>query len=413
MSVHAECPVCRQRQSLRNKRCRCGEDLDKAKKAARVKYWIAYRIPLESDGGEAKMVQRWEFVGYSLEEAKDANGKRRVQKRENRIFEILPTAKMTFAELTKWYLDLDVVKSLRYYPTFQFYIGNFNKEFANRVVGSIKAVELENYQVKRKAAGFSDSYVDHEVGAAKTIVYKAHENDLVDGKTVLTFRKVKKLLKKKANARKKTLAPGQFASLMEHLPLHTKQILVTGFFTGMRKGEITGLLRSKVNMAERVIELEATDTKDKDPRIVPFGDEVYAILKSIPQNEQDDHVFLYRGKPVKDIRTGLKKACVLAGIPYGQKVKGGFVFHDLRHTFNTYMRKAGIAESVIMDITGHATREMFDWYNTVDADDRKIAIQRFERFMQEEFAKSVKKKKVDHFVDQRGKKGLNGLPPSL
>ena len=84
MSVHAQCPVCRQKQSLKNKRCRCGEDLDRAKKATRVKYWIAYRIPLDSSGGEAKMVQRWEFVGYSLEEAKDANAKRRVEKRKNR-----------------------------------------------------------------------------------------------------------------------------------------------------------------------------------------------------------------------------------------------------------------------------------------------------------------------------------------
>jgi integrase len=126
-------------------------------------------------------------------------------------------------------------------------------------------------------------------------------------------------------------------------------------------------------------------------------------LKSIPPALHDDHVFLYRGKPVKDIRGGLKKACELAGIPYGQKVKGGFVFHDLRHTFNTYMRKAGIAESVIMEITGHETREMFDWYNTVDEDDRKIAVQRFESFMKAEFMKAVKKGKVDHFVDQTGK----------
>jgi hypothetical protein len=33
------------------------------------------------------------------------------------------------------------------------------------------------------------------------------------------------------------------------------------------------------------------------------------------------------------------------------------------------MRKAGVAESVIMSITGRSTREMFDRYNTIDLDD--------------------------------------------
>lgn len=38
------------------------------------------------------------------------------------------------------------------------------------------------------------------------------------------------------------------------------------------------------------------------------------------------------------------------------------------------MRKAGVAESVIMDITGHSTRSMFDRYNTIDDEDTRKAI---------------------------------------
>ena len=44
------------------------------------------------------------------------------------------------------------------------------------------------------------------------------------------------------------------------------------------------------------------------------------------------------------------------------------------------MRKAEVSESVIMKITGHSTREMFDRYNTVDKDDAKEAIRNFEDF---------------------------------
>ena len=54
---------------------------------------------------------------------------------------------------------------------------------------------------------------------------------------------------------------------------------------------------------------------------------------------------------------------------------------DGRHTFVTNMRKAGVSESVIMQITGHLTREMFDRYNTVDEDDTRRAVERMEKYV--------------------------------
>ncbi len=99
MAVLAECPMCHKKQAVKNKVCRCGADLDKLKKnnsskkaKVKVRYWISYRLP----GGK----QRREAIGYSVEEARDAEGKRRSQKRENKIFDIKPEAKMTFNELT-------------------------------------------------------------------------------------------------------------------------------------------------------------------------------------------------------------------------------------------------------------------------------------------------------------------------
>ena len=41
----------------------------------------------------------------------------------------------------------------------------------------------------------------------------------------------------------------------------------------------------------------------------------------------------------------------------------------MRHAFVTNMRKAGVSETVIMKITGHSTREMFDRYNKIDRED--------------------------------------------
>ena len=78
----------------------------------------------------------------------------------------------------------------------------------------------------------------------------------------------------------------------------------------------------------------------------------------------------------------LERACVKAEIPYGRKIEGGFTLYDLRHTFNTNMRKAGVQESVIMAITGHSTREMFDRYDTIDTEDTRKAVDQLDVFFQ-------------------------------
>ncbi|MFH2061060.1 MAG: tyrosine-type recombinase/integrase [Pseudomonadota bacterium] len=376
MAILAECPICHKKQTTRNKVCTCGADLDKAKRSQRVRFWIQYRLP----GGK----QKKEYVGLSIEEARDADGKRRVQKRENRIFDIKPETKMTFNQLTEWYLKLEKVKALASYDIIKISLDKFNKEFGNIIVSRIKPVDLENYQARRLKEGKAPGTVDHEIGKAKSMIYKAFDNDFVGGDTLKTFKRVKKTLKPGSDVRDRLITADEFESLMKHSEGHTKAIISMGYYTGMRKGEILNLTWDKIDLAARLIRLEAGDTKDKEARNIPICKELFKVLMVLPNrihgSNADNHVFQFRGKPITDIRTALRQACKDAGIEYGRFVKGGFIFHDLRHTFNTNMRKAGGAESVIMAITGHSTRAMFDRYNRIDDDDTRKAIEQLEGY---------------------------------
>lgn len=38
MGVLAECPICRRKQSIKNKKCKCSENLVKSKKQNKVRY---------------------------------------------------------------------------------------------------------------------------------------------------------------------------------------------------------------------------------------------------------------------------------------------------------------------------------------------------------------------------------------
>jgi integrase len=123
----------------------------------------------------------------------------------------------------------------------------------------------------------------------------------------------------------------------------------------------------KVDLKERLIRLQSADTKEKESKTVPVGEEVFNVLNKLPRPIHGGFVFLYNGEPImKRFETAMKTACEKAGIVWGKEEEGGFIFHDLRHTFITDMRRAGVPRTVTMSITGHAIKDMNERYDTVE-----------------------------------------------
>ena len=392
MSILQECPKCRKKQKVTNKKCKCGQNLDKAKKSRKVKYWINYRLPDKTQKRE--LVSGEGFNSYSIEDAKIFESKRKIQKAENKILDIKQESNITFLELSEWYKKLEKVKAQKAFWRTEISLNHFNAVFGQQKVLTIKPVDLENYQAKRKAEGKADNTIDSEIGTIRAMVNKGFDNDMVSGDTLKAFKKTKKLLKRNGNARDRILSKNEYEALCEHAPLHIKNAVIIAYHTGMRRGEILNLTWSMVDMKNRTITLEAEMTKDNEKRIIPISASLFETLKHIPKAIYDDHVLLFRGTKLKALGKALNKACKKAGITFGRFKKDGFVFHDLRHTFVTNSRKAKVQESVIMAITGHSTREMFDRYDKIDADDTREAVNMLEVFLQS----------VDHSVDRNEKR---------
>ena len=92
MAILIQCPICHKRQSMKKRRqCLCGEDLQKVKKSERGGGEILGELLLCRE-----VSKRSEVVGTSLQEARDAEGKRKAQKREGKFFDMLPQSKKTF-----------------------------------------------------------------------------------------------------------------------------------------------------------------------------------------------------------------------------------------------------------------------------------------------------------------------------
>lgn len=396
MAILAECPTCHRKQATRNKVCTCGENLDRAKKSKRVKYWIQYRL---ANGKQKKesLAQFKDLKEYSIDDARIAESKRMVQKRERRILDILPESTMTFSELAAWYLDLKPVKKLASYDRVRGIIeDNFNGVFGNRVVNTVKLTELQDYQDKREKDGLAPATIDMEMTIVKTMINKAFDDDMVDGRTVKPFRKVKRYLKKGSNARDREmtleeylkLTHGKYLSKWEIRgitkeqkknisPSHLRAILVVAYHTGMRKGELLGLRWSYIDRDKGFIRLPAEATKERRPKSIPINHHVKKVLDALPRALHHDFVFTYKGQPINKLRRSFESACDKAGIPYGRSAENGLTFHDIRATFDTNMDRAGVSESCRKAILGHSLEGMDRHYLRLNDEDLEQAMEKY------------------------------------
>ncbi|MGP8051675.1 MAG: tyrosine-type recombinase/integrase [Desulfobaccales bacterium] len=402
MAILAECPRCHRKQAVKNKNCvGCESDLDKPKRAGKVRYWIHYRVP----SGK----QRWEFVSLpdgspaGIEEVRAAEGKRKAQKKENpTILEKVPAERMTFIELSEWYLELKTVKKLASNRRIQAILSNFNEVFGNRIVSSIKLQDLEDYQETREGEGRAAATIDMEISITKTMITKAFDNDLVDGRTVKAFRRVKRKLRRGDNARKRTLSPDEFLRLVEVAAPHLKGIITTAFNTGMRAGELRALRWSHIDREHGVIRLPAGVTKESRAKVIPMNHHVKAVLASIPQALHHDFVFTYKGNSIGDngsFKKSFITACLRAGIPQGHNETDGITFHDIRRTVKTNMLSAGVDKVYRDTILGHSLQGMDIHYLVPSEDDLHRAMTRYTEWLDGQIAN------VSHGVNNSKKKG--------
>jgi integrase len=108
------------------------------------------------------------------------------------------------------------------------------------------------------------------------------------------------------------------------------------------------------------------DTKGKEPRhrLVPMNSQVRAFLLQVIRDRTTGQVFDYAhtGVSASTLRSGFEQACERAGIPFGQTVESGLIWHDLRRTFATELRARQVHEYDISDLLGHTINSVTGTY---------------------------------------------------
>jgi integrase len=186
-----------------------------------------------------------------------------------------------------------------------------------------------------------------------------------------------------------------FRKLHAELRDYLKPVALTAYLTGMRRGEILNLRWDQVNLFKGVIDLSEKHTKTREPRHIYFNSvpELKDVFVGAARKMAPDQKLVFTkpdGSPVPKwyIERLLNKACKKAGV-------GPFRFHDLRHTFNTNMSKAGVKDAVVMKLTGHKTLAMFLRYSHLDKEQGENAMKLLCNYLSGEQAKNPKKEKQE------------------
>jgi integrase len=337
-------------------------------------WYIKFPTRVDPTTGRTKYTSH--KVGFSRKLAERAFAKRMLEWQERKHLGLEKKKECTFGELISWYLSLSRTNQLRSIYKIKQHCKRLRESFGNMKADEVKPSMIETYQQKRLTEMtycgtlYKPASVNRELEVMRRIYNLAIREDMVAKNPCW---KVTRLSER--NSRDRVFSKEELNSLVNELPKHAADIVTVAYYTGMRAGEIFGLTWDRVNMKEGYFNLTSKDTKTGEPRHVYFTEEVRQILERLRKIRHLSHqfVFTYKGNPVKSIKYSLARALERMGI-------NDFRFHDLRHTYVSNARKAGVDRTVIMKLTGHKTLSMFTRYNTVDQADAKDAMEKLESY---------------------------------
>ena len=151
------------------------------------------------------------------------------------------------------------------------------------------------------------------------------------------------------------LTPAQATRLLDALPEHLADMVKFSLATGLRRANVTKLEWSQVDLTRRVAWIHGDQAKAGKPIHVTLNATALNVLaKQIGKHSK--WVFTYKGNPVEQVNTkAWYKALERAGIE-------NFRWHDLRHTWASWLTQQGVPLNVIQEMGAWESAEMVRRY---------------------------------------------------
>jgi integrase len=137
---------------------------------------------------------------------------------------------------------------------------------------------------------------------------------------------------------------------------HLGAAIALAVFTGLRRGNLLGLRWEWIDWTNRVIRVPTT--KSGRPLAVPLNTTAFDVLRRLWNKGPGESPYVFAhakgpnsGEAVRDLKKGFHEALAQAGIE-------DFRWHDLRHTFASWLVMRGASVRAVGELLGHHTLQM-------------------------------------------------------
>jgi integrase len=310
-----------------------------------------------------------EAIGPDKKLAEIVLKKRRVLMAEGKHLDKKRVQRVSFEELVDKYLELHATPQIkRSWHSDVDTIKVLKRWFGGKYLDEITPALVAKFKNDRREES-SPATTNRGLACLRTMINKAKEWDMFSGDNPIS--KVK--LFKEDNKRLRFLEQEEIDKLLETIDKlaakypkqcsHLKAIVICAMHTGMRKGEILNLKWRDCDFKRDIIYV--TETKNGERREIPLDAFLKNTLIAVPKHEKSAFIFCDKeGKPFGDIKKSFLTALKNSGIL-------NFHFHDLRHTFASQMRMAGVGLDRIAEYLGHKSLQMTQRYAHLSPEYRK------------------------------------------
>jgi integrase len=249
----------------------------------------------------------------------------------------------------------------------------------------VKFYKLKTGEIRRRNAGRfpANATINRELSLLRAAMYMGYEA------TPPTVQRVPHFpMLEERNVRKGFLTDEQYSRLCDEcakVGLWLRVLLELGATLGWRRNELLRLRVNQVDLSAKSIRLNPGETKNDEGREVSMTSTLHPLLTACIEGKKPDDFVITRpqGSQVRYFRATWNKVTTAAGVP-------GLLFHDLRRTAARALRRAGVAEGVIMKIGGWKTRNVFERYAIVSQSDIRDAMAKLEQ-QQSEISQRIAK----------------------